>query len=145
MNFPEHENYVCTLSKKKVDFSREAIQQAYNLPEYVEQVFEDNLSVMYEPYLWVIFLETICGPGKEVVWLIRDHKFYFNSLTTKGKYWFHIINNRLMPSWNKTEVYCPPTTLMRCFINEHDFDAAKVGMRWQFVHRFRYMDSFSRP
>ncbi|XP_075087557.1 uncharacterized protein LOC142169576 [Nicotiana tabacum] len=34
-NFPEHENHVCTVRKKSVNFSKEAIRRAYHLPEYV--------------------------------------------------------------------------------------------------------------
>lgn len=52
-----------------MDISGEDIRRAYNLPEYVDQIFEDNLFVMHnrELYPWVIFFETMCIPGKEVV------------------------------------------------------------------------------
>lgn len=52
---------MCTVRKKKVDFSKEAIQRAYSLPEYVDQVFEHNHFVMHnrEPYPQAMFFKTI--------------------------------------------------------------------------------------
>lgn len=69
---------MCVQSKrKKVDFSKEAIQRAYHLLEYVDHRDTTNYFLVHnkQPYPWPMFFQTIRVLEKEVVWLIRDHKF----------------------------------------------------------------------
>lgn len=130
-NFPEHEDYVCTVRKKKVDFSKEAIQRAYNLLEYVEDPDANNYYFTHirKPYTWRTFFVTICVPGKEVVWLKEGR---LRSLLRRSD--GYIINNHLMPSGNTTKVNGPWATLIWCFINCHNFDVAQAIQEEMTIH-----------
>lgn len=69
-----------------------------------DEICAYNLTYKHQPHQWELFIDLICTPGKEVIWIKKNHKFYSRSLTTVGKCWLNIINTRLMPSTNATEV-----------------------------------------
>lgn len=106
-NVKEHVNGVVTVRKKAVDASVEAIRGIYWLPAPVAEM-EDFYEAYGRKYTqWELFFETICVPGKEIVWMKYGRKFHSAALTFEGKCWLYVINNRLLPSSNTTEVNAP--------------------------------------
>nr|XP_009758662.1 PREDICTED: DEAD-box ATP-dependent RNA helicase 56-like isoform X2 [Nicotiana sylvestris] len=106
-NVKEHVNGVVTVRKKAVDASVEAIRGIYRLPAPVAEM-EDFYEAYGRKYTqWELFFETICVPGKEIVWMKYGCKFHSAALTFEGKCWLYVINNRLLPSSNTTEVNAP--------------------------------------
>ncbi|KAH0652723.1 hypothetical protein KY289_030401 [Solanum tuberosum] len=105
-NLSEHEYQVCMVQGKTVNFAQEAIESAYNFPQFGGTA-QDEYRTTYikEPYKWDMFIEVICTSGQTVHWLKENHKFHSKSLNTEVKCWFHIITSRILPSTNTTEVH----------------------------------------
>jgi len=126
-NVAEHDNGVVTVRRRAVNASVDVIRTAYQLPPppvSYDDFYEYGRNPTNEK--WARFFETICAPGKEVVWMDYGEKFHSSALTFEGKCWLYLINNRLIPSHNTTEVNGPRAALIWCFVNGHDFDVAKV-------------------
>ncbi|XP_075078756.1 uncharacterized protein LOC142164608 [Nicotiana tabacum] len=104
-NLPEHVHHVVTVRHKVVDASIEAIRIAYQLPdplpgntdfyEYGRNPTDAKLER---------FFDDICVPGKIVEWLEHGEKFHSSILTPEAKSWLYVINSRLIPYKNNTEV-----------------------------------------
>lgn len=86
-NYRKHDAHVCTVSKKSVDFSKEAIRRTYHLSEFEEDPDTGDYYATHnrEPYMWRLFFATICVPSKEVVWIKEGQNFHLALLTFEGK------------------------------------------------------------
>ncbi|KAH0730797.1 hypothetical protein KY285_003894 [Solanum tuberosum] len=118
-NLPEHEYQVCMVRGKTVNFAQEAIENAYNFPEFGGTAEDEyRTTYMKEPYKWDMFIEVICTPGQPVHWLKENHKFHSKSLNIETKCWFHIITSRILPSTNTTEVHGFRAALIFCLMTK---------------------------